>query len=179
MFGMLRSMILALGLVLVLAGGGTGLVTLGASAAFATVVQPHERMADPEMEERAMALYAQMRCLVCQNQSIKISNAGHASDMRAVIRERIRAGDTDAEIKAYLTARYGDFVLLSPPVNSETFALWYGPPTLLALGVFGIGVYFWRRRRGDDEAEQSREPDLNPDERKRLDAILKGQDETR
>lgn len=164
---MLRSLLLAL-----------VLAVSAASPVPATVVKPQERLEDPEMEARAQQLYGDLRCLVCQNQSIRNSNAEHAADMRAVVRERIRAGDTNAEIKDYLTGRYGDFVLLSPPVKPETYALWFGPPALVAVGVFGIGVYFWRRRRGGDDLPRGGDG-LDPDEQARLDAILKEQDEPR
>jgi len=135
-------------------------------------VEPGEMLDDPAKEARARELSAQIRCLVCQNQSIDESNAGLAADMRQLIRERIKAGDSNAEIKAYLTERYGDFVLLKPPMKPGTYVLWYGPAVIGALGALGIVVYFRRRRRAATATAS-----LSADERRRLDAILEGRDE--
>ncbi len=146
------------------------LLLLGAPAG---AVEPGEMLDDPAKEARARELSAQIRCLVCQNQSIDESNAGLAADMRQLIRERIEAGDSNEEIKAYLTARYGDFVLLKPPMKPETYVLWYGPAVIVALGALGIVVYFRRRRRPSAATAT-----LSEAERRRLDAILEERDET-
>jgi cytochrome c-type biogenesis protein CcmH len=138
----------------------------------AFAVEPKEMLDDPKLEQRARELSAEIRCLVCQNQSIDESNAGLAEDMRLLIRERIKAGDSDAEIKDYLTARYGDFVLLKPPMKPETYILWYAPAVLVVLGAFGVGVYFRRRRRGGGSANDH----LSAAEQQRLRKILEERD---
>ncbi|MDJ0897067.1 MAG: cytochrome c-type biogenesis protein CcmH, partial [Alphaproteobacteria bacterium] len=91
------------------------------------VVSPDEMLDDPALEARARALSKELRCLVCQNESIDESDADLARDLRKIVRERLVAGDTDDEVIGYLTARYGDFVLLNPPVKPLTWALWFGP----------------------------------------------------
>jgi cytochrome c-type biogenesis protein CcmH len=100
-------------------------------------------LADPADEARARALEAEIRCVVCQNEPIAQSTANVAGDMRALVRERIEAGDSDAEIRAFFRERYGDFVLLRPPVDGRTWALWAAPLILLALGA----VALWTSRR--------------------------------
>lgn len=111
---------------------------------------PEERMDDPQLETRARALYAQLRCVVCQSQSINDSNAPLAADLRAVVRERLLAGDSDAEVKAYLQARYGDYVLMLPPVQGNTLALWLFPLVVLAAGGAAVVVFVRAQRRRDD-----------------------------
>ena len=108
------------------------LVTL-TLAAPAHAVQPGEQMKDPALEGRARALSSELRCLVCQNQSIDDSEAGLARDLRVIVRERLQAGDDDASVRAYLVRRYGDFVLLKPPFKPATLLLW-GTPILILLG---------------------------------------------
>ncbi|NDA47122.1 MAG: cytochrome c-type biogenesis protein CcmH [Alphaproteobacteria bacterium] len=103
-------------------------------------VEPGEILADPKLEARARELSSQLRCLVCQNQSIDDSQAPLAKDLRVIVRERLVAGDDDAAIMAYLVQRYGDFVLLKPPFKFETMLLWLTPFALLVLGAFGL----WR-----------------------------------
>ncbi len=115
-----------------------------AGPAFA--VQPDEVLKDPAQEARARALSVELRCLVCQNQSIDDSNAPLARDLRLLVRERITAGDDDREIKAYLVARYGDFVLLKPPFDMRTALLWIGPFLVLAAGAAGVWAAARRRR---------------------------------
>lgn len=105
-------------------------------AAFA--VAPDEILADPALEARARALSGELRCLVCQNQSIDDSDAPLAKDLRVLLRERLLAGDSDAEIKAFLVSRYGTFVLLKPPLSWRTMILWTGPFVLLALAAGGV-----------------------------------------
>src|SRR5262245_33448962 len=112
----------------------------------AGAVQPGEQLADPVLEARARTLSREIRCLVCQNESIDDSEADLAHDLRVIVRERIVAGDNDEQVKAFLVARYGDFVLLKPPVKPSTWALWFGPFAVLALAVAGAGFYLIGRR---------------------------------
>lgn len=119
------------------------LLLLLASPALA--VQPDERLADPALEARARAMSRELRCVVCQNESIDESNATIARDLRILLRERLTAGDSDAQATAFLVARYGDFVLLRPPVRADTWALWFGPLAVLVLGA-GITAFALRRR---------------------------------
>ena len=117
-----------------------------AAAAPAHAIAPEEIFADPAKEARARDIGRQLRCLVCQNQSIFDSTAGLARDLRMVVRERIEAGDGDAEILAFVADRYGDYVLLEPPVKGSTYALWAAPVVFLA-GAAGLGGAYLRRRR--------------------------------
>ncbi len=118
------------------------LLSLGASA---LAVEPSERLADPALEARARALSEQLRCLVCQNESIDESAAPLAHDLRVLLRERIAAGDSDTQAVKFLTDRYGDFVLLKPPIEPATYILWFGPVAVLV--VAGAGSLFYLRRR--------------------------------
>jgi len=128
---------------------------------------PDEILADPVLEERARGLAKQLRCLVCQNQSIDDSDAELAHDLRAIVREQLQAGASDEEILAFLTARYGDFVLLKPPVKPVTWGLWFGPLALLL--VAGAGVALYLRRRGSRDVADT---PLSEAERARLDALM-------
>ncbi|MGF1474779.1 MAG: cytochrome c-type biogenesis protein [Geminicoccaceae bacterium] len=110
-----------------------------------SATSPDEVLEDPALEARARALGKELRCLVCQNQSIDDSDAELAQDLRALVRERLVAGDSDAEIKAFLTARYGDFVLLKPPMAPGTYLLWFAPLVLLIIGG-GLLALVWKRR---------------------------------
>ncbi|MEM7221770.1 MAG: cytochrome c-type biogenesis protein [Pseudomonadota bacterium] len=112
----------------------------------AAAVEPDEVLDDPALEARARTLSQEIRCLVCQNESIDSSNADLAKDLRIIVRERLVAGDSDQEVLDYLVARYGDYVLLRPPVKPGTYLLWFGPALLLALGVLSVAIYFRRRR---------------------------------
>ena len=96
---------------------------------------PAEMLSDPVLEARARMLGKELRCLVCQNQSIDDSDADLARDLRRLVRDRLVAGDSDAKVLAYITERYGDFVLLKPPVRPATWLLWFGPPAVLAAPV--------------------------------------------
>jgi cytochrome c-type biogenesis protein CcmH len=134
------------------------LLVLGAPA---RAVEPAERLADPVLEGRARALSQGLRCLVCQNESIDESGADLAHDVRVMLRERLAAGDSDAQAVAYIVARYGEFVLMQPPVRSSTYVLWFAPPLILAAG--GAGLLLARRRTAAlppppplDAAEQAR-----------------------
>ena len=129
-----------------LAIAALGLVLAWASAAPALL--PEERLADPAEEARARDLSAQLRCLVCQNQSIDDSDAPLAGDMRRLIRRQITDGRSDDEIIDYLRRRYGDFVLLDPPLGTATIALWLAPFGFLAIGIAGLAVARLRRGRG-------------------------------
>jgi cytochrome c-type biogenesis protein CcmH len=112
----------------------------------AAAVQPDEVLGDPALEARARALSAQLRCMVCQNQSIDDSDAPLARDLRILVRERLLAGDSDVQIREYLVARYGQFVLLEPEKNSRTALLWLAPLLVLLAGVLVL-LRFFRRPR--------------------------------
>lgn len=126
------------------------ILALMLNAAPALAVQPDEILADPALEQRARALSTQLRCVVCQNQSIDDSEAPLARDLRLLLRERLTAGDSDEAAKAYLVARYGDFVLLKPPFNTTTLFLWIGPFLVLAAGIAYLAL---NRRREASPAE--------------------------
>jgi len=117
---------------------------LGASLAWA--VQPNEMLADPALEARARELSAELRCMVCQNQSIDDSDATLARDIRVLIRQRIVKGESNAAVRDFLVSRYGDFILLKPPFKPETLLLWFGAPLILALGALSIARAQSRRR---------------------------------
>jgi cytochrome c-type biogenesis protein CcmH len=104
-------------------------------------------LADPALEARAKAMQRELRCVVCQGQSIDESNAPLAADMRRLIREQIQDGKSDDEIKGFLVARYGTFVLMNPPVSADTYFLWFGPLFLVLLGAGAIGLTVVRARR--------------------------------
>lgn len=131
----------------------------------ARAVLPDEILPDARLETRARAISSGLRCLVCQNQSIDDSAAQLARDLRLVVRERLKAGDTDAAVDAYLVARYGDFILLRPPVQRDTLLLWGTPILVLAAGAAGVLA---KRRR---VAPAPVRP-LDAAERARLDALL-------
>lgn len=114
-------------------------------AAPAAAVLPNEILPDPALEARARGLSKDLRCVVCQNQSIDDSSAPLARDMRLLVREQIVAGKSDAQVRDYLVERYGNFVLLQPPVEADTLLLWTGPFAVLLLG--GAGLIWWQRRR--------------------------------
>jgi cytochrome c-type biogenesis protein CcmH len=145
------------------------LVVLGVPGAPLAATSPDEILSDPALEQRARDLSKQLRCLVCQNQSIDDSDADLARDLRRIVREQLVAGRSEAEIIDYLTARYGDFVLLEPPVEPATWGLWFGPPLVLLLAAAGILVYV-RRRQGRPAADS---PSLSAEERRRLEALLR------
>jgi cytochrome c-type biogenesis protein CcmH len=142
-------------------------VMLGLATA-AVAVEPDERLADPALEARARALSSELRCLVCQNQSIDDSSADLAHDLRVLIRERLTAGDSDQQVLQFMVRRYGDFILLRPPVQPDTYLLWFGPFAVLALGALGAAVYLRRSRRAPPQALAP----LSADERRKLDKLL-------
>jgi cytochrome c-type biogenesis protein CcmH len=125
-------------------------VMMGSSAAYA--VQPDEIMSDPIKEARARDLSRELRCMVCQNQSIDDSEAPLARDLRLLVRERIAAGDSNAQVIDFLVARYGEFVLLKPRFESHTLLLWLLPPLALAGG--GLALWMHGRRRSRSAAAQ-------------------------
>jgi cytochrome c-type biogenesis protein CcmH len=135
------------------------------AAAVALAYEPSERLADPLLERRAEAIGRELRCLVCQNESIEESNAGLAHDLRLLIRRRLVAGATDRQVIDYLVARYGIFVLLDPPFEPLTWALWLTPPVLLIGG--GL-VLAWRARR----RPAPEPPPLSAEERARAAELL-------
>lgn len=112
----------------------------------AAAVNPDEQLADPTLEARAHQLSKELRCVVCQNQSIDDSDAALARDLRIILRERIAAGDTDAQAVGFIVQRYGSFVQLRPPLRGDTLALWFGPLAALLLG--GAGALLYIRGRG-------------------------------
>lgn len=125
---------------------------------------------DPALEKRLNALSAELRCLVCQNQSLADSHAELAVDLKNQVREQMRAGKSDEEIKRYLTDRYGDFVLYNPPVKSTTWLLWAGPFVLLVAGVLILGRMLKSRQR----ALAARPPAVDEADRARARALLSG-----
>jgi len=135
----------------------------------AVAVQPDEILADPKLEARARSLSAEMRCLVCQNQSIDDSDAPLARDLRLLIRERLVAGDDDKQIIDYVVSRYGEFVLLRPRLSERTIVLWAMPFAV----VLGGAAYLFLRRRRAAAAGATLEAPLTPEEKARLDALLR------
>ncbi|MFO1109149.1 MAG: cytochrome c-type biogenesis protein [Bradyrhizobium sp.] len=137
----------------------------------ARAVQPDEIMADPIKEARARELSKELRCMVCQNQSIDDSDAPLARDLRLLVRERISSGDTDSQVIDFLVARYGEFVLLKPRFNPHTMLLWLLPPLALMGGGVALWVYSERRRRAAVLADESLLK-LSPEEEARLEKLL-------
>src|SRR5215468_6511593 len=133
-----------------------------------SAVEPSERLADPALEARARALSKELRCLVCQNQSIDESNADLAHDLRVLLRQRLVAGDSNQQVRDYVAARYGVFVLLDPPFAPMTWLLWLTPP-LLVFGTGALLVARARRRRPEQQL-----PALTQEERARA-ALLLGE----
>lgn len=122
------------------------LLTLVGLAAPALAVQPDEVLGDPVLESRARAISAELRCMVCQNQSIDDSDAPLAKDLRVIVRERLKAGDTDSQVMDFMVARYGEFVLLRPRFSWRNALLWVTPVLVLALGVLAAFLGLKRRR---------------------------------
>lgn len=138
----------------------------------ALAMRPGEILTDPKLEQRARAIGQELRCLVCQNESIDDSDADLAHDLRALVRQRLQAGDSDAQVKAYIVARYGNYVLLKPPFFAETYLLWFGP-LLFFVAAAGTATVFYRRTRALGEPAP-----LSAEERQRL-ADLVGDGEVR
>jgi len=140
-----------------------------ALAAPALAVNPDEMLKDPAQEQRAREISKELRCLVCQNQSIDDSDAPLARDLRVIVRERISAGDSDDQVLGFVTDRYGDYVLLKPPFKATTLVLWIGP-VLILLAAAGAALAFYRRRRSEPEAPAP----LTEEEKRRLQTLLGG-----
>ncbi|QBY00299.1 cytochrome c-type biogenesis protein CcmH [Rhodophyticola sp. CCM32] len=149
---MIRALVLLLALILPLAAGA---------------VQPDEILDDPVLEARARSISAGLRCPVCRNESIDDSHADLARDLRLLVRERLVAGDTDAQVTRFIVERYGEYVLLNPPARGSTWILWLAGPGLLLLGL-GLVVSYLRRRARAPEAETG----LNAEEAARLAEIM-------
>ena len=144
----------------VLAAAALLISTSGATLA----VAPDEVLNNPALESRARAISGELRCLVCQNQSIDDSDAPLARDLRILVRDRLKAGDSDPEVRAFVVQRYGEFVLLRPGLGAHTLLLWIGPLAILLLGAGGLA---WSRRRRPARAELP----LTADEEERIRVI--------
>jgi cytochrome c-type biogenesis protein CcmH len=142
------------------------LALLGAAGALAREAPPAAD--DPVLEERLKKMSSELRCLVCQNQSLADSNADLAVDLRNQVREQMRAGRSDAQIRDWLTQRYGDFVLYRPPLKTSTVLLWLGPAALLLVAVAALVITVRRRR-------QRSAPELTEDERARAEALVRAE----
>jgi cytochrome c-type biogenesis protein CcmH len=140
----------------------------------AYAVLPDEQLADPNLEARARHISQELRCVVCQNQTIDDSDAELAHDLRVILRERLLAGDTDAQAASFIVNRYGTYVLLKPPFEQETFLLWLGPFLVLAAG--GVVVVFYLR--GRSAIARMTEKALSADEHERLAGLLEQRDAT-
>lgn len=141
----------------------------------AQAVKPDEMLADPALEARAREVSKALRCVVCQNQSIDDSPDPLARDMRIVVRERIAAGASEAEVLDFMVARYGDFVLMRPPFQPNTWLLWAGPAVLLVLAATGAASVILRRRAPITDPEAA---PLTPEEQARLAALIADPPET-
>jgi cytochrome c-type biogenesis protein CcmH len=141
----------------------------------ALAVQPDEILPDAALETRARVLSKELRCMVCQNQSIDDSDAPLARDLRVLVRERLRAGDSDHQVIDFLVARYGEFVLLKPRFSPHTALLWLGPAAILLIGAFALFMAF-RRSRAGSAAAPAESSKLTPAEAARLSEILRSND---
>ncbi len=158
----LRAFVASVFLLVGLASGGT--------PAFA--VQPDEILQDTTMEQRARALSRELRCMVCQNQSIDDSDAPLARDLRILVRERLKAGDSDTQVISFLTSRYGDFVLLKPRFTFQTAFLWIAPLVVLGAGVLGLWFLIRRRPSILATASAAEASPLTPEEQQRLSKMM-------
>ena len=131
----------------------------------AAAVEPDEILDDPVLERRARDISQNLRCLVCQNQSIDDSNADLARDLRVLVRERLVMGDSDSAVIDFIVARYGDYVLLDPPFKGSTYVLWIGPGVIFAFGAAALALFFRRRRL-------SPPPPLTEEEARRIEALM-------
>ena len=162
----LRRLLIALALLASAAAAMPALVTS------AWAVQPDEILADPTLEARARTLSKELRCMVCQNQSIDDSAAPLARDLRILVRERLTAGDSDQEVLDFLVARYGEFVLLKPRLSGHTAVLWLGPPALLVGGGIALILFARRRRRPGGPAKTPEDDVLTPAEEARVARLM-------
>jgi cytochrome c-type biogenesis protein CcmH len=144
---------------------------LMAAAAPARAVEPSEMLADPTLEARARALSKDLRCMVCQNQSIDDSDAPLAHDLRVLVRERLKSGDSDGQVLDFLVERYGEFVLLRPRLSWHTAALWGLPPAIVLIGIVTMVIVV--RARGN--APQTGTANLSPAEEAKLSELLRGE----
>lgn len=157
-------------LVQMLKAGLLGLaVVMAVATAPAQAYEPSEVLSDPVLESRARALSADLRCMVCQNQSIDDSNAPLAKDLRILVRDRLVQGDTDEQVMDYVVDRYGEYVLLRPRVAPHTYLLWFGPFIVLLLAG-GLAVRYFMSRSADSLAEEG--TPLSEEERLRVGQIL-------
>jgi cytochrome c-type biogenesis protein CcmH len=145
-------------------------IALSLFGAPALAVQPDEILHDPALESRARALSQELRCMVCQNQSIDDSDAPLAKDLRVLVRERLTAGDSDGQVIDFLVARYGEFVLLKPRLSAHTALLWLAPFCIVLLGGWGL-ISLWRRRRTESVRETAQAP-LSAAEQARVSELL-------
>jgi cytochrome c-type biogenesis protein CcmH len=141
-----------------------------ALAAPARAVLPSEQLADPRLEARARRIGAELRCLVCQNETIDESDAPLAGDLRVLLRQRLLAGDSDRQATQYIVARYGDFVLLKPPLEPTTVLLWFGPFLVLIAGGAGLAAVARRASSAPDAVAP-----LTPEEQAQLARRLEGE----
>jgi cytochrome c-type biogenesis protein CcmH len=139
-----------------------------APAHLSSALAQEAQLSDPRLEQRARDLSKEIRCVVCQSQSVADSDADIAREVRGIIREQIAAGKSDQDIRDYLVARYGDFVLFDPPFKAATYVLWLGPLAVLAIG--GIGVFVYFRRRAHEPA--ARPAALSAEEQSRVQRLL-------
>ena len=144
-----------------------GLLLSLATPGTAPAVQPDEMLKDSALESRARDLSRELRCMVCQNQSIDDSEAPLARDLRLLVRERLTKGDSDQQVLSFLVSRYGEFVLLRPPLEWHTLLLWGLPPAALAAGTIGLFIMSRRRRAVAAEADP-----LSRDEEQRLSTLV-------
>lgn len=145
------------------------LIVLLCTAFSAVAKEAQSSAEDPALEARVMNLSRELRCLVCQNETLADSRADLADDLRRQIREQMKAGKSDKEVIGFLTERYGDFVLYRPPVRPTTYLLWFGPFCFLLLGLFLLFRYVKQRR------ELIVEPPLSADDHQRADSLLKAE----
>jgi cytochrome c-type biogenesis protein CcmH len=134
------------------------LLVIAALLTMAAASDPAERLPDPAQEARARHIFQEVRCLVCQNESIDDSEADLARDLRVIVRQQVAAGHTDDEVRGFLVDRYGEFVLLKPPFSAGNLALWMGPFVVLLLGALLMAALLRRRNRSEplDAAEEAR-----------------------
>ena len=149
-----------------------GILVLMMAANAASAVQPDEIMSDPVKEARARDLSRELRCMVCQNQSIDDSDAPLAKDLRILVRERIAAGDSNAQVIDFIVARYGEFVLLKPRLNAHTWILWLLPPLVLAGGGIALWMQARRRRKSVAGEEDPALLKLSAEEEARLERLI-------
>ena len=142
----------------------------------ALAIDPDEKLADPKLEQRARDISVGLRCLVCQNQSIDDSDAALAKDLRVVVRERLVAGDSDRQVIDYVVSRYGEFVLLKPPVNQRTLLLWIAPGLILLLALAYVGRRLRSPQVEEPEIATGPAAQLTDAERRELDQILNAND---